>query len=56
MKNNGYFTVNGEKIMPEAGDILVIEPNDSHTVTNDTDEDFRYMAFKVNYDKDDSYW
>jgi len=56
LNTNGYFTVNGEKIVPEVGDILVVEPNDKHIVTNDTDEDFLYLAFKVNYDENDSYW
>lgn len=53
---NGYFTVNGEKIIPKVGDIIVIEPHDKHIVTNDTDNDFLYMAFKVNFDEEDCYW
>lgn len=56
LNTNGYFTVNGEKIAPEVGDILVVEPNDKHITTNDTDKDFLYMAFKVNYDEKDLYW
>lgn len=30
LNTNGYFIVNGEKIIPEIGDIIVIEPNDKH--------------------------
>lgn len=56
LNTNGYFTVNGEKIVPEVGDILVMEPNDKHITTNNTGEDFLYMAFKVNYDEKDLYW
>jgi quercetin dioxygenase-like cupin family protein len=56
LNNNGYFTVNGEKINPEVGDIIVVEPNDIHAVTNNTDEDFLYIAFKTNYEESDFYW
>lgn len=56
LNSNGYFVVNGEKIALEAGDTLVIEPNDKHTVINETKQDFLYMAFKINYDEDDLFW
>lgn len=45
--------MNNEKIIPQKGDILVIEPNDMHTVMNDTDQDYVYLAFKVNYTDND---
>lgn len=53
---NGYFTVNGGKVTPKAGDIIVVEPYDKHIVTNNTESDFLYLAFKVNYDESDCYW
>lgn len=56
LNTNGFFTVNGEKIQPKVGDIIVIEPYDKHTVTNNTDKDFLYLAFKLNYSEDDLYW
>jgi quercetin dioxygenase-like cupin family protein len=56
LNNNGYFIVNGEKIDIKTGDIIVIEPNDYHEVGNNTNEDFLYMAFKLNYKEDDLYW
>lgn len=56
LNTNGFFTVNGEKIRPAVGDIIVIEPGDTHIVTNDTDEDFLYVAFKIKYREDDCYW
>jgi len=56
LNTNGYFIVNGEKIVPTVGDIIVVEPNDKHITVNDSDKDFLYMAFKVNYDEKDSYW
>lgn len=48
--------MNGEKIIPNVGDIIVVESNDKHIVTNNTDQDFLYMAFKINYDEKDCYW
>ncbi len=56
LNNNGYFVVNGNKIDITTGDIIVIEPNDIHAVVNNTNDDFLYLAFKVNYNKEDSYW
>ncbi len=56
LNNNGYFVVNGEKISVKTGDIIVIEPNDMHEVVNNSDDDFLYMAFKLNYNEQDSYW
>lgn len=56
LNSNGYFIVNGEKMELQAGDTLVIEPNDAHTVVNNTNNDFLYVAFKFNYGENDSYW
>ncbi|MEA3453161.1 MAG: cupin domain-containing protein [Patescibacteria group bacterium] len=53
---NGYFIVNGKRIDLEEGDTLVIEPNDKHSVVNEGEEDFIYIAFKLNYHPEDSYW
>jgi len=55
LNDNGYRIVNDEKITPKIWDILVIEPNDKHTITNTTDKDYLYLAFKVNHVEDDSY-
>jgi len=56
LNNNGYYVVNGKKISVEPGDIIVIEPNDRHEVVNNTDNDFLYMVFKLDYSEDDFYW
>lgn len=55
LTDNGYRIVNNEKILPKKGDILVIEPNDMHTVVNDTDQEYIYLAFKVEYIDNDLY-
>jgi|SRR3989344_6454060 len=53
---NGYFVVNGEKVSVTPGMVLIIEPNDKHTVVNNTKEDFSYLAFKAKYREGDSFW
>ncbi len=53
---NGYWIVNGEKITPNVGDMLVIEPLDKHTVVNNSSKDYIYLAIKFNYEPNDSYW
>lgn len=56
LTNNGYWIINGKKQQFESGDMLVIEPNDKHSVINETKEDYLYMVFKTNYHEDDIYW
>lgn len=56
LNNNGFFIVNGTTILVEKNDIIVIEPNDLHEVVNNSDDDFLYIAFKINYDETDIYW
>ena len=57
LNNFGYWIVNGEKHEFEAGDILIIEPNDKHIVVNESDKDYIYLAIKYNYeDGNDSFW
>ncbi|MBU0626712.1 cupin domain-containing protein [Patescibacteria group bacterium] len=56
LTDNGYWIVNDERIQPKVGDILIIEPNDVHTVGNETKEDYVYLCFKVDYiDQSDFY-
>lgn len=56
LNDNGYFIVNGEKVPAKPGDIIMIEPWDMHEVVNNTDKDFLYVAFKLNYKQEDLYW
>jgi len=52
----GYWMINGKKVIVEADDVLVIEPGDKHIAVNESDQDFLYMAFKMNYQEDDIVW
>ena len=56
LTKRGYWMINGEQKEFEIGDVLVIEPGDIHSVTNDTSEDYVYLAFKFNYNSHDLYW
>lgn len=56
LDDNGYWVINGEKMKFEIGDVLIIEPMDEHSVVNETDKDYVYLAFKYNYDPKDIYW
>ena len=51
----GRFVVNGETINLEPGDVLIVEPNDWHEVSNTSEYDFLYVAFKFNWVEDDYY-
>ncbi len=45
--SNGYFLVGGKKILMSKGDILVIEPGEQHTVGNDSDAAYLFLAIKL---------
>lgn len=51
----GVFKVNNKAIPLEVGNILIVEPNDWHEVSNDSKENFRYVAFKFNWEDNDYY-
>ncbi len=53
LNTNGEFSINGKKVDLSAGDAFVVEPNDVHTVRNDSDEDFLYVAFKFDWVEND---
>ncbi len=55
LDENGYRIVNDEEIHPQAWDVLVIEPNDKHTVVANATTDYIYLAFKIKYDPNDLY-
>lgn len=55
MNENGYWIVNDKEIHPKAWEVLVIEPNDSHTVIASKTNDYIYRALKIKYDQDDLY-
>lgn len=56
LNNNGFFIINGNKVLIEKDDVLMVEPFDKHIVVNNTKKDFLYVAFKFNYSKDDIVW
>lgn len=52
----GNFFVNDELIDLKAGDVLIVEPGDSHYTINNSREDFLYLCFKVGYEGGDMVW
>ena len=56
LNENGYFIINSEKLDLKIGDVLVVEPMDRHVTVNNTDKDFTYLCFKINFVEGDSIW
>lgn len=52
----GYWIINGQKFEFQIGDVLVIEPQDVHSVINESDQEYFYVVFKIKYDPQDFYW
>lgn len=55
LDEHGYRIINGEEIHPKMGDVLVIEPNDTHEVISSDTHDYTYLAIKFNHDQNDFY-
>jgi len=56
LNENGYLIINDEKLELKTGDVLVVEPMDRHITINNTDKDFLYLCFKINFVEGDSIW
>jgi len=52
----GTLKLNNEEFRCRKGDIFLCEPGDRHEVINDSKDDFTFLVFKVNEEKDDIYW
>ena len=54
-KNADYFVINNQKVEVKVGDGLQVEPLEKHTVGNNSDEEFEFIAIKLNYGQPDTY-
>jgi putative monooxygenase len=50
-----HLLVNEQELTLTVGDMLLMEPDDVHRLTNPGPEPFRVLVFKTNAD-DDTYW
>ncbi len=51
----GYFIVGEKNIKLEAGNMLLVNTGEKHTVANDSQEEFRFLAIKLTYNKEDTF-
>ena len=56
LKEGGIISIDNQHVRARNGDILLCEPGEMHSVINDTDEEFRILVFKINSEKNDSFW
>lgn len=54
------WNIDGQFFITESGDCIVIEPGEVHAIKNPLNKEWHFIAFKINYPKDDpkgdSYW
>jgi mannose-6-phosphate isomerase-like protein (cupin superfamily) len=50
------LVVNGRPAQLRAGDMLLTEPGDVHSLHNESVEEFRLLVFKTNAGPGDTYW
>ena len=55
INNNGNFIVGDENIKLEAGDLLLVNVGEKHTVANNSKEEFIFLAIKLNFNEKDTY-
>ena len=58
ISGNATYFVNDTPHEMTVGDVIVDEPNESHYITNNSDENFVILVFKINMpsDSDDTTW
>ena len=52
----GSMTIDGATHRLAPGDTLTCEPPQVHSAANDSDQTWRYIVFKTNVTKEDTYW
>lgn len=56
LKGKAVIFIEGNNYRLKPGDTLVCHPKEVHGAKNDSDEEFEYLVFKTNVEKDDSFW
>ena len=46
IQGQGVFTVNGEQLIASEGDVLYMEPTDTHAIANNTDQPLKMVFIK----------
>lgn len=55
LTGEAILIIDGKEFPMKANEIITIEPNEIHTVRNDSTEEFKYLVFKSNVKKDDKF-
>jgi len=56
LKGNALLFIGDKRFRAQQGDVFLCEPGEVHGVTNDTDEEFLLLVFKIDAKENDSYW
>jgi len=54
-KNSAWMKVNGKKFRVSEGDFIYVDRNEKHGFENNSNQEFKMIVFKINFDKKDSY-
>ena len=53
-ENSAIMIVNNKEFEVKTGDMVYVDKNESHGFRNETDEEFKMIMFKINFQKGDS--
>lgn len=56
LEGRGYISMGEERPRIEAGDIILLEQGDGHSVVNDSEGALVILVFKINASEGDKYW
>jgi len=56
LKGSAILFFGDKRFNAKSGDVFLCEPNDTHGVINDSEEEFVLLVFKVNMREDDLVW
>jgi quercetin dioxygenase-like cupin family protein len=57
LEGRGIISISGSEFLAGTGDAFICSPADTHSLWNQSDEDFKVLVFKINKpEKDDTAW
>ncbi len=55
LSGEGIIVINNKEYFMSPGDLITIEPNETHTAKNPSYKEFKYLVFKTNFSENDKF-
>lgn len=55
LSGEGIIVINNKEFIMKQGDLITIQPNETHTAKNPSNREFKYLVFKTNFSENDKF-